>query len=101
MARSWLPPVGGRAITGVKVDKRTNYDLRGRHEERQSLRLRRQHGAQLAEYQLTTAESTFINDEVVTRDAVYFTDSFQPYIYKLPLGPGGRLPHPSQVEPSR
>ena len=33
-----------------------------------------------------------INDALVTRTAVYFTDSFNPYLYKLPLEKGGRLP---------
>jgi len=33
----------------------------------------------------------FANDVVVTRDGAYITDSVNPCIYKLPLGPGGRL----------
>jgi len=35
---------------------------------------------------------------VVTRDAAYFTDSFQPVLYRVPLGPGGALPDQSAVE---
>jgi sugar lactone lactonase YvrE len=35
---------------------------------------------------------TFVNDVVVTREAAYFTDSAKPSVYRLPLGPGGRLP---------
>lgn len=31
---------------------------------------------------------TFVNDVVVTRDAAYFTDSQQPAIYRVTLGPG-------------
>jgi hypothetical protein len=34
----------------------------------------------------------------VTEDAAYFTDSCSETLYKLPLGPGGRLPDPSAVE---
>jgi sugar lactone lactonase YvrE len=41
-------------------------------------------GAELANVQLTTAE-TFVNDVVATRDAAYFTDSVNPVLYKLPL----------------
>jgi sugar lactone lactonase YvrE len=33
-----------------------------------------------------------VNDVVVTREAAYFTDSAKPSVYRLPLGPGGRLP---------
>jgi hypothetical protein len=32
-----------------------------------------------------------INDVFVTRDAAYLTDSFQPVLYRVPLGPGGRV----------
>lgn len=35
--------------------------------------------------------NTFINDVVVTHDAAYFTDSRQPAIYRVPIGPGGVL----------
>ena len=50
----------------------------------------------LAEYQLTEAAS-FVNDAVVTGRAAYFTDSFRPVLYKVPLTPSGRLPDPSAV----
>jgi sugar lactone lactonase YvrE len=57
-------------------------------------------GQLLAEYQLTTESfpSTLINDVIVTRDAAYFTDSFRPAFYRVPLGPGGALTDQSAVE---
>jgi sugar lactone lactonase YvrE len=42
--------------------------------------------------------TTWINDLIVTKKAVYVTDSFRPFIYKIPLGPHGRLPDQSEVE---
>jgi sugar lactone lactonase YvrE len=42
-------------------------------------------GALLHTYQLGTPPSTFLNDVVVTRTAVYVTDSQQPVIYKISL----------------
>jgi len=48
-------------------------------------------------YQLTTSAS-FINDVIITRQAAYFTDSFQKQFYRLPLGPGGALPEPDEVQ---
>jgi len=39
-----------------------------------------------------------MNDAVLTKDAVYFTDSFSPVLYKLPLGPNGALPGPAAVQ---
>src|SRR5690606_18383132 len=54
-------------------------------------------GESVASYELTEP-GTFINDVVVTRDAAYFTDSFRPVLYKVPLGPGGSPADPSEVE---
>jgi sugar lactone lactonase YvrE len=52
-------------------------------------------GATKATYQLTQpcldVPCTWVNDAVVTRDAVYFTDSFGASLHRLPLGPGGQL----------
>ena len=45
-------------------------------------------GESLAVVELT-APGTFINDVVVTRDAAYFTDSFQPVVFKVPLDERG------------
>jgi hypothetical protein len=89
--------VEGRAVAGVKVDKRTNFVFAAGAGTGKAFVFDGNTGAQLAEYQLATAEPTFINDEVVTRDAVYFTDSFQPFIYKLPLAAGGQIPDPSAI----
>jgi hypothetical protein len=49
-------------------------------------------GAKLATY---TFSAGFLNDLVVTKDAVYATDSFIPQLAVVPLGPGGSLPPPS------
>jgi hypothetical protein len=45
-----------------------------------------------------TDPGTFVNDVVVTREAAYFTDSFRSAVYKLPLGPAGRLPEEGAAE---
>ena len=57
-------------------------------------------GALLESYPFvpTGANPVLADDVVVTRDAAYFTDSCSETLYKLPLGPGGRLPSPSAVE---
>jgi sugar lactone lactonase YvrE len=47
-------------------------------------------GALLRTYALSTGGS-FINDVVVTKAAAWFTDSLKPVLYRVPLGPGGRL----------
>jgi hypothetical protein len=43
-------------------------------------------------YQLAPEFSTVINDLAVTRDAVFFTDFGQPFLYRLPLSRNGGLP---------
>jgi sugar lactone lactonase YvrE len=57
-------------------------------------------GEVLASYQLATgADPTFVNDVVLTPGAAWFTDSNRPVLYKLPFGPGGRLPTSARVVP--
>jgi sugar lactone lactonase YvrE len=53
-------------------------------------------GQLVQQIQLTTSYA-FINDVVVTRDAAYFTNSFQPEFYRVPLGPAGRLAGPAET----
>ena len=43
------------------------------------------------------AEQSFINELIITPEAVWVTDSFQPVLYRLPLGPGGALPAEDEV----
>jgi len=51
-------------------------------------------GEQLGSYAFGNTP-TFVNDVVVTRDAAWFTDSQQAFLYKVPLGLAGRLPGPT------
>jgi sugar lactone lactonase YvrE len=49
-------------------------------------------GAEVAVYQLADpAAGTFLNDVVVTRESAWVTDSAQPQLYRIPIGPGGSL----------
>lgn len=49
-------------------------------------------------YPFGDPEVTFVNDVVVTRHGAYFTDSFNPVLYRVPLGPRGEVPGPSAIE---
>jgi hypothetical protein len=51
-------------------------------------------GQLLASYQFTAG---FLNDLVVTRKAVYVTDSLIKQLAVIPLGPGGALPAPAEA----
>jgi sugar lactone lactonase YvrE len=49
-------------------------------------------GEDVASYQLADpAAGTFVNDVTVTRDAAWFTDSFQPRLYRVTIEPDGSL----------
>ena len=92
-------PGSDAAAAGLKVDPRTNYlfvagiTFGARVYDAGT-------GALLQAYPFTTPgpDAPFINDVVITRDAAFFTDSCSAMLFKVPLGPAGRLPAPSAVE---
>jgi hypothetical protein len=55
-------------------------------------------GATVAVIPLGQPGSTLVNDVVVTRDAAWFTDSFAPVLYKVPLLPTGTLGLPTTLQ---
>ena len=57
-------------------------------------------GVEMALFQFVNPLNTptMVNDVIVTREAAWFTDCFQPYLYKVPLGPAGQLPDPLTFE---
>ncbi|MFD3584464.1 SMP-30/gluconolactonase/LRE family protein [Streptomyces sp. NPDC058683] len=54
-------------------------------------------GETLASYTLATATPSFANDVVLTPRAAWFTESYQPVLYGLPLGRDGALPAAGDV----
>lgn len=89
---------GGRVAVGLGYDKRTNYLFVSGGPTGAAHVYDAASGAEVGAYQLTTDSTTFVNDVIVTQEAAYFTDSFQPLFYRLPLGPGGALPGATAVE---
>ena len=55
-------------------------------------------GSPLATVVLTAPGASLINDVVVARDAAYFTDSFNPVLYRVPFRTGGGV-GPSEAIP--
>ena len=86
--------VSGRQAAGMEVDRRRHllvvaggftghgyfYDLRT--------------GATVADVDLG---GVLVNDVAVTRRAAYFTDSFLPRIYRVPISPSGAIGTPSVI----
>ena len=86
-----VPPQEGRSAIGMAVDQRTNYLFVAGGRTGNGYVYDAATGDTLAIYPFA-ATGTFVNDVIVTRSAAYFTDSFRPYLYRVPLSKGGRLP---------
>ncbi|MGK8500682.1 SMP-30/gluconolactonase/LRE family protein [Nocardia asiatica] len=54
-------------------------------------------GAVLASYRLGTPPDTFVNDVALTPTGAWFTDSYSPVLYHLPVGEDAALPPPAAV----
>jgi sugar lactone lactonase YvrE len=93
-----VPAQEGRAAIGLKYDDRTGLLFVAGGPTGYAYVYDGKSGANVAEIMLTDLPS-FINDVVITRNAVYFTNSFQPILYKVALEEDGTLPDPPVVEP--
>ncbi|HZD17309.1 MAG TPA: superoxide dismutase [Actinomycetota bacterium] len=92
-----VPAQAGRMAIGMAVDRHQRLFVAG-GPTGQAYVYDARTGDELAVYQLTTASATFVNDVVVTKDSAWFTDSFQPVLYRVPIGAGGSLAGPGDVE---
>jgi sugar lactone lactonase YvrE len=79
-----VPGQEGRVAVGLKYDERTGLLFVAGGPTGFAYVYDGQTGENVAAIQLTTKNS-FINDVVVTNDAAYFTNSFQPELYRVSL----------------
>jgi sugar lactone lactonase YvrE len=93
-----VPPQTGRAAIGLEFDQRTGYLFVAGGPTGHGYVYDTRNGDSLADYTFTTSSSVFINDQILTRRAAYFTNSSLPEIYKVPLGPGGKLLDQPKIE---
>lgn len=93
-----VQPQAGRSAIGLKVDHRGRIFVAG-GPTGQGYVYDASTGASLATYSFAAPGSTtFVNDVVVTGDAAWFTDSFQPVLYRVPIGSDGTLGSQSDVQ---
>lgn len=92
-----IPAHEGRSAIGLKFDPRSGLLFVSGGATGYAYIYDAETGADVAQIQLSTLPS-FINDVVITRDAAYFTNSFQPVIYRVPLSANGQLPDTPVVE---
>lgn len=92
-----VPPHEGRAAIGIKVERGLIFVAGGPTGDAYVYDART--GADVAKYDLAPeGANTFVNDLVVTKRAVYFTDSRLQQLYVLPLGKKGALPAQAGVK---
>ena len=92
-----VPAQEGRAAIGLKYDERTGLLFVAGGPTGFAYVYDGETGENVAEIQLTTGDR-FINDVVITNDAVYFTNSRQPVLYRVALENNGELPDSPIVE---
>ena len=92
-----VPAQDGHQSIGLKFHKRTGLLFVAGGPTGSAFIYNSETGANVAEIQLTTLPS-FINDVVITKDAAYFTNSFQPALYRVPFTRNGKLPAQPTVE---
>ena len=90
-----VPGQAGRVAVGMSFDARSGNLFVAGGPTGQAFVYDGSSGEELASY---TLGDGFINDVIVTRQAAYFTNSFQAAFYRLPLGPAGALPDQSAVQ---
>jgi hypothetical protein len=93
----FVPPQAGQMAVGLHLDRRNKHLFVAGGIFGTARVYDATTGELLAGYQLTDASDTLVNDLVVTKQAVYLTDSFQPVLYRLPLAANGDLPEPAAL----
>jgi sugar lactone lactonase YvrE len=87
-----VPAEAGRSAIGLKYDERTGLLFVAGGMTGKAYVYDAESGDLVAEIQLAAPNSTFINDVVVTREAAYFTSSFEQVIYRVSLADIGPVP---------
>jgi len=90
----FIEPPAGRIAVGLKAHKKFLYVAGG--DTGDAYVYNKRTGADAQVYSFTPGG--FINDVVVTKRAAWFTDSFFPFLYKVPISRNGTPGDPSEVE---
>lgn len=93
-----VQPQPGRFALGLKLDKRTDQLFVAGGPSGAGYVYDGTTGEEIDTFQFNSTPTTFVNDVIVTRTAAYFTDSLNPVLYVVPLGPGGTLPDQASFE---
>lgn len=89
--------VSGRQATGIKVDQPGHRLFVAGGFTGHAYVYDTGSGATLADFDLAPPLSHVVNDVAVTRDAAYFTDSFSPQLFKVPINRDGSFGQPETL----
>jgi hypothetical protein len=92
-----IPGQPGRIAVGLSFDERTGYLFVAGGPTGYGYVYDTRSGEEVGAF-LFSGAGSFVNDVVVTESAAFFTDSFQPMLYRVPLSSDGGLPDPSEVQ---
>jgi sugar lactone lactonase YvrE len=81
----------GRVAVGLKADRAHRLLFVAGGDTGAAYVYDSRNGAPVATYQFAPSGAALLNDVVVTADGAYFTDSFAPVLYKIPIGRDGNL----------
>ena len=93
----FIPGVEGRIAVGMSYDSSTGYLYVAGGPDGNGYIYDGDTGATIDVISLVPFG--FVNDVIVTKDAAYFTDSFAPQLYKIPLTPSGDVAGPAETIP--
>jgi sugar lactone lactonase YvrE len=83
---------------GMRVDSRSNYLFVAGCVNGDAYVIDADSGDEIEHYQLgPDGEFALPNDLAITKEAVYFTDSYLPLLYRLPLSKNGKLPSADDI----
>jgi sugar lactone lactonase YvrE len=89
-AMKFIDAPDGRNALGMAFDRRHDLLFVAGGQTGQAYVYNTRSGKTVASYQLGSAGSSVINDVTVTRKGAWFTNSFQPVLYFVPLNKHGR-----------
>ena len=89
--------VSGRQAAGLKVDREHHLLFVAGAFTGHAYVYSTRTGATVKNLRLGGGQPSMINDVALTHRAAYFTDSFHPRIFRVPIGPGGKVGRPSTI----
>lgn len=91
----FVPGMSGRVAVGLSVRGNMLFVAGGPTGDAYVYNTRT--GEELGLFDLTDADSTFVNDVIASRDAAWFTDSVNQQLYKVPIKGKGKFGRPKVV----